>query len=177
MAFSGLSRINQNISNETKNSVIPESQKTVIMSIKTSAGELVVEIPNDDNHKSYIKNFLSLSREKYYNGQTGIIQENNYFEFGDPYSKYKESDESWGVGGPGYKYPRDEKILTTQGDYDVGLVVLPDGNLHGGILRIYGKQMRIESIYKLGELVSGHDILDNHLKYQKTLSINSVSMQ
>lgn len=177
MAFSGLSKINDNIDKSVNTPSITETQKSVTMHINTNKGILVIEIQNDILLKSYIKNFLSLSREKYYNGQSSLIKENLYLEFGDPYSKYQNKMEDWGIGGPGYKYPPNEQIQVIQGDYDVALVPLSDGNLHGGMLRVYGKQRHIESIYKLGTLIEGRSILDNLLDNEERLIINSVSMQ
>lgn len=80
-----------------------EDKKYTSATITTNKG--VIEITFGDKTPATIKNFSTLASTNFYNGvRFHRIIKGFMIQTGDPLSKDKANEASWGTGGPGYKF-------------------------------------------------------------------------
>lgn len=86
-----------------ENNIKEETMKTTYALMKTSMGEIKLELFSADAPKT-VNNFIKLSKEKFYDGVTfHRVIKDFMIQSGDPNSK----DGDWsndGMGGPGYSF-------------------------------------------------------------------------
>lgn len=97
-----------------------EQQKFSSATITTNKGTL--EISFGTNTPTTVKNFGTLASSKFYDGvRFHRVIKNFMIQTGDPLSKDKANQATWGTGGPGYKFA-DELNGTEQ--YSLGTVAM-----------------------------------------------------
>lgn len=85
-----------------------EDKKYTSATITTNKG--IIEVTFDTNKPITVANFGKLSSEKFYDGvRFHRVIKNFMIQTGDPLSKDMVNVDSWGTGGPGYKF-NDENV-------------------------------------------------------------------
>ena len=101
---------NKNNNNEIKNMATEE--KNPIAIIKTSAGDIKIELYKNFSPIT-VENFIELSKNNFYNGtKFHRVIKDFMIQGGDPLTKDNTKMDSWGTGGPGYKF--DDEINNTK---------------------------------------------------------------
>lgn len=129
--------------------------KTYTATIKTSMGDIVVELFAKDAPKT-VNNFVFLSREKFYDGVIfHRIIKNFMIQTGDP-----KGD---GTGGPGYRF---EDELPVKRSYDPGIVAMANAgkNTNGSQFFICNgtscKNLdQMPNYTQFGKVVAGMDVV------------------
>lgn len=120
--------------------------------IKTAKGEIVFEL-YPDTAPLAVSNFISLTKQKFYDGLTFHRRVEGFvIQGGDP--------EGTGRGGPGYRF-NDE--LTDQHEYDRGIVAMANAgpNTNGSQFFIMLADYPLPKQYTIfGKVVEGLDVVD-----------------
>jgi peptidyl-prolyl cis-trans isomerase B (cyclophilin B) len=88
---------------EKKQETTPMNSSNEVAVIKTSEGEMVVQFWTDAAPQT-IENFKKLARQGFYDGTIfHRIVKDFMIQGGDPNSKDPAKENSYGIGGPGYK--------------------------------------------------------------------------
>ncbi len=104
----------------TASTTIMEPQKFSSATITTNKG--TIEISFKDSAPQTVKNFGTLASSKFYDGvRFHRVIKDFMIQTGDPLSKDKAAQASWGTGGPGYKF-NDE--LKGDEKYTLGTVAM-----------------------------------------------------
>lgn len=92
------------IQNDKKKEEEISSSENMTAVIKTNFGEIKLELFKSDAPKT-VENFIKLSKSGFYNGTKfhRVIKE-FMIQGGDPLTKDDSLKDSWGTGGPGYKF-------------------------------------------------------------------------
>jgi cyclophilin family peptidyl-prolyl cis-trans isomerase len=166
-------------SNESKN--MSEKQKTVNenidmtfaetceeATIKTNMGNIVIKFYGE-KAPTTVANFCTLASKGFYDGIKFHRVINNFMiQTGDPGSKDNTKKDTWGMGGPGYKF-KDE--LPQAGEYKLGSVAMANSgpNTNGSQFFIVSGQsgVTLPPLYSLfGEVIQGLDIVEKIQKVE-----------
>jgi peptidyl-prolyl cis-trans isomerase B (cyclophilin B) len=129
--------------------------------IKTSEGDMVVQFWTDAAPNT-IDNFKKLARSGFYNGTIfHRIVKGFMIQGGDPNSKDPANEESYGMGGPGYKI----KAEFNDHSHERGVISMaresnPD-SAGSQFFICLGPVTRLDHQYTtFGKLIKGDDVLD-----------------
>lgn len=93
---------NKNDNNDKKNMTTEEKNPIAIM--KTSAGDIKIELLKNLSPIT-VENFIELAKNNFYNGtKFHRVIKDFMIQGGDPLSKDDSKKDSWGTGGPGYRF-------------------------------------------------------------------------
>lgn len=131
--------------------VLPESETNVKVKIKTSKGDIVVQLlPKEGPNAA--SNFVYLIKQKFYDGLTFHRYEPGFvIQGGDPIGN--------GTGGPGYRFADDKVNLS----YDRGIVAMANAgaNTNGSQFFIMLDNVPLPPSYSVfGRVVEGMDTVD-----------------
>jgi cyclophilin family peptidyl-prolyl cis-trans isomerase len=133
--------------------------------ITTNMGEIEIELL-DSKSPNTVANFTRLADSGFYNGvRFHRVIEGFMIQTGDPLSKDITKKDSWGTGGPGYKFA-DE--LTGDEQYTIGTVAMANSgpNTNGSQFFIMTSNTPLPPSYTVfGKVVSGQATAD---KIEKT---------
>src|SRR5262249_49539183 len=124
--------------------------KTYLATIETTKGKIVVQI-NPQDAPATANNFISLSKDGFYDGLTFHRVEDWVVQGGDPTGN--------GTGGPGYRF-NDEPV---KGDYTAGAVAMANAgpNTNGSQFFIIKRNTPLPKQYNLfGRVVDGQDVVN-----------------
>ena len=145
---------------ETKTEKAPNAPNEIAV-IKTSEGDMVVEFWTDAAPNT-IDNFKKLARSGFYNGTIfHRIVKGFMIQGGDPNSKDPAKEESYGMGGPGYKI----KAEFNDHSHERGVISMarePDPDSAGSQFFIcLAPVTRLDHQYTtFGKLIKGDDVLE-----------------
>ena len=146
---------------EEKKETSPMSTSNEVAVIKTNEGEMVVEFWTDAAPNT-IENFKKLARQGFYDGTVfHRIVKGFMIQGGDPNSKDRAKESSYGQGGPGYEI----KAEFNNHSHDRGVISMargPDPDSAGSQFFIcLAPVRRLNGQYTtFGKLIKGDDVLD-----------------
>jgi peptidyl-prolyl cis-trans isomerase B (cyclophilin B) len=146
---------------EEKKETSPMSTSNEVAVIKTNEGEMVVEFWTDAAPNT-IENFKKLARQGFYDGTVfHRIVKGFMIQGGDPNSKDRAKESSYGQGGPGYEI----KAEFNNHSHDRGVISMargPDPDSAGSQFFIcLAPVRRLDGQYTtFGKLIKGDDVLD-----------------
>lgn len=130
--------------------------------MKTNQGTIQIKFYNEKAPET-VANFCSLAKEGFYDGiRFHRVIKDFMIQAGDPNSKDLAKKNSWGMGGPGYKF-KDE--LPQPGEYKLGSLAMANSgpNTNGSQFFIVSGPagVQLPPLYSLfGEVVEGMEIVD-----------------
>ncbi len=130
--------------------------------MKTNQGTIQIKFYNE-KAPTTVANFCSLAKEGFYDGiRFHRVIKDFMIQAGDPNSKDLAKKNSWGMGGPGYKF-KDE--LPKAGEYKLGSLAMANSgpNTNGSQFFIVSGEagVGLPPLYSLfGEVVAGMEIVD-----------------
>jgi len=137
----------------------PEYQKIMNATIKTSLGEIKVELAGDKTPIT-AGNFAKLAENGFYDGvKFHRVISGFMIQGGDPLTKDDARKESWGTGGPGYKF-KDEPF---EGEYSRGTIAMANSgpNTNGSQFFIMHQDYPLPSQYVIfGKVTEGMETVD-----------------
>jgi len=148
--------------NNNSNNTIP---KTHMATIKTNFGEIKIEMmPN--LAPNTVANFEKLAKSGFYDGtKFHRVIKGFMIQGGDPLSKNKEEINSWGTGGPGYKF--NDEINTNdavyKNGYEAGIVAMANSgaNTNGSQFFIMHQKNNLPPLYTIfGKVTAGLDVVN-----------------
>lgn len=153
---------------ETKPTATPKQSpgaESPIVTLHTSMGDITVKLYQHDAPKT-VENFTKLVSEGFYNGiKFHRVIKGFMIQGGDPNTKDDSKQDSWGMGGPGYKFA-DEINQTSsiyQRGYKHGVLAMANSgpNTNGSQFFIMAKDYPLPPLYTIfGEVISGLDVVD-----------------
>lgn len=161
-------QVNKNNQEKSMNQQIPEEinmdlAKTCLgAKIKTNQGTVQVKFYNDQTPTT-VANFCTLAKDNFYDGiRFHRVIRDFMIQAGDPNSKDIVKKNSWGMGGPGYKF---EDELPNVGEYKLGSLAMANSgpNTNGSQFFIVSGQagVQLPPLYSLfGEVVEGMEIVE-----------------
>lgn len=131
--------------------VLPESETNVKVRIKTSKGDIVIQLlPKEGPNAA--SNFVYLIKEKFYDGLTFHRYEPGFvIQGGDPIGN--------GTGGPGYRFADDKVNMS----YDRGIVAMANAgpNTNGSQFFIMLDDVGLPPSYSIfGKVIEGMETVD-----------------
>jgi len=137
----------------------PNYNKIMNATIKTSLGEIKVELYGDKTPVT-AGNFAKLAEAGFYNGiKFHRVIKGFMIQGGDPLTKDDSMKTRWGTGGPGYQFA-DEKF---SGEYTRGTLAMANSgpNTNGSQFFIMHKDYALPPSYVIfGKVVAGLDVVD-----------------
>ncbi|MCK4635720.1 MAG: peptidylprolyl isomerase [Candidatus Moranbacteria bacterium] len=130
--------------------------------IKTNQGLIEIKFYNEQAPTT-VANFCTLSSEGFYDGiRFHRVIKDFMIQAGDPNSKDLTKKNSWGMGGPDYKF-KDE--LPKAGEYKLGSLAMANSgpNTNGSQFFIISGEagVGLPPLYTLfGEVITGMEIVD-----------------
>jgi cyclophilin family peptidyl-prolyl cis-trans isomerase len=172
--FSGMISINEKAQDQIRGSVDKENkklnnvlnennmneEKNQIVSMKTSLGEIQLELFSD-SAPATAKNFSDLAGKGFYDGtKFHRVIKGFMIQGGDPLSKDESKKSMWGTGGPGYKF--DDELTGTE-KYLQGTLAMansgPDTNGSQFFIVTASPEAPLPPSYTVfGKVISGLDI-------------------
>ncbi len=139
--------------------VDPNYQKIMNTTIKTSLGEIKVELFGDKTPIT-AGNFAKLAESGFYNGvKFHRVIKGFMIQGGDPLSKDDAKKSMWGTGGPGYQFA-DEKF---EGTYSRGTLAMANSgpNTNGSQFFIMHQDYPLPPQYVIfGKVLEGIEVVD-----------------
>ena len=136
-----------------------KAKKTMNATIKTSMGDISVELYGDKTSKT-VANFVKLADAKFYDGiKFHRVIKGFMVQTGDPLTKDDSMKNQWGSGGPGYKF--DDEPFT--GQYTRGTLAMANSgpNTNGSQFFIMHADTPLPQSYVIfGKVTSGLDVVD-----------------
>jgi peptidyl-prolyl cis-trans isomerase B (cyclophilin B) len=131
-----------------------------VATLDTNQGKIKIELYADVAPKT-VENFVKLAGEGFYEGiKFHRVIKDFMIQAGDPLSKDESKKDSWGTGGPGYKFD-DEKVTL---DYKRGIVAMANSgvNTNGSQFFIMQKDnLTMPKNYTIfGNVIEGMDVVD-----------------
>ena len=142
--------------------------KTMQATLQTNKGDITVEFYEKDAPKT-VANFLKLAKDGFYNGvKFHRVIKGFMIQGGDPNSRDDSKIDSWGMGGPGYKFadeidPKSELYVSSSGGYKRGILAMANSgpNTNGSQFFIMHQDYPLEPLYTIfGHVVLGQDVVD-----------------
>ena len=147
--------LQNNLSNNLENKNMNQNFNLAILN--TSLGEIKIELAS--NRPNTVENFKKLISAKFYDGvKFHRVIKGFMIQTGDPLSKDESKINSWGTGGPGYKF-NDE--LEGNEKYVLGTVAMANSgpNTNGSQFFIMTSNTALPPSYTVfGKVISGLDI-------------------
>jgi peptidylprolyl isomerase/peptidyl-prolyl cis-trans isomerase B (cyclophilin B) len=145
------SSMSEPISNYSFPGVLPESETDVKVRIKTSKGDIVIQLlPKEGPNAA--SNFVYLIKQKFYDGLTFHRYEPGFvIQGGDPVGN--------GTGGPGYRFADDKVNLS----YERGIVAMANAgpNTNGSQFFIMLDNVPLPPSYSIfGRVIEGMNVVD-----------------
>jgi cyclophilin family peptidyl-prolyl cis-trans isomerase len=157
---------NTSTSTNAKINNINKNMNTVTM--KTNKGIIVIEL-NAQAAPNTVENFIKLANDKFYDGvKFHRVISGFMIQAGDPNSKNDNAKETWGMGGPGYKFA-DEIVANSKvkdiyiNGYKRGVVAMANSgpNTNGSQFFIMHSDYPLPPSYTIfGKVTNGLDIVD-----------------
>jgi cyclophilin family peptidyl-prolyl cis-trans isomerase len=136
-----------------------KAKKTMNATIKTSLGEISVELYGDKAPKT-VANFVKLAGANFYDGiKFHRVIKGFMIQAGDPLTKDDSMKDRWGTGGPGYQFA-DEPFT---GQYTRGTLAMANSgpNTNGSQFFIMHADTPLPQSYVIfGKVASGLDVVD-----------------
>jgi len=147
----------------------PEYQKIMNATIKTSLGEIKVELFGDKTPIT-AGNFAKLAESGFYNGiKFHRVIKGFMVQGGDPLTKDDSMKSRWGTGGPGYQFA-DEPF---SGEYKRGILAMANSgpNTNGSQFFIMHQDYPLPPQYVIfGKVTSGLEVVDKIAELQTDAS-------
>ncbi len=169
---SSKSNVNNQVNkNNQKNNMEQKTAESINMNLvetcqgvkmKTNQGTIEIKFYNE-KAPTTVANFCSLAKEGFYDGiRFHRVIKDFMIQAGDPNSKDLAKKNTWGMGGPGYKF-KDE--LPKAGEYKMGSIAMANSgpNTNGSQFFIVSGEagVGLPPLYTLfGEVVEGMDIVN-----------------
>lgn len=151
-----------------KGAEVPAEKKAQVLSevlVKTSMGNITLKLYAKDAPNA-VENFTKLAKEGFYNGvRFHRVIKGFMIQTGDPFSKDDTQMESWGQGGPGYKFADEINAQSAiyQRGYKHGVLAMANSgpNTNGSQFFIMNADYPLPPLYVIfGEVVNGLDVVD-----------------
>jgi cyclophilin family peptidyl-prolyl cis-trans isomerase len=136
-----------------------KNSKTMNATIKTSLGDIKVEIYGDKTPVT-AANFAKLAESGFYNGvKFHRVIKGFMIQGGDPLTKDDSQKDRWGMGGPGYQFADEE----FEGQYTRGTLAMANSgpNTNGSQFFIMHQDYPLPPNYVIfGKVTQGLDVVD-----------------
>lgn len=142
-----------------------QGAESPVVTLHTSMGDITVKLYQKDAPKT-VENFTKLVTEGFYNGiKFHRVIKGFMIQGGDPNTKDDSKQDSWGTGGPGYKFADeiDSTSSVYQRGYKHGVLAMANSgpNTNGSQFFIMAKDYPLPPLYTIfGEVISGLDVVD-----------------